>query len=161
MLSESLVEVIVYSLFNSAATAWILPLIQSTRIDWLYYVVYVIVLIGWPVLLHCLLQREMLRNKIISIIPTSWDYFFNKRVPCFMLVHLNNGRVVGGLYNNGSFASSYPEKEDLYLEEVWKINSEGKFIEKLADTKGLLVNHDSIEYIELFNLSNEGEKNNG
>jgi hypothetical protein len=77
-----------------------------------------------------------------------------------MLLHLTNGRVIGGLYGLDSFASSYPEKEDLYLQEVWKIDKEGKFIKKISDTKGLLVNYTTIEYIELFNI-NEGEKKHG
>ena len=92
------------------------------------------------------------------LVPKSWDYFFSRKECCFMLVHLNNGRVIGGLYGPGSFASSYPEKEDLYLQEVWKVDAKGKFIEKISGSKGLLVNYDVIEYIELFN-TNEGESN--
>jgi hypothetical protein len=72
---------------------------------------------------------------------------------------LNNNRVIGGLYGYDSFASSYPEKEDLYLEEVWKIDNDGKFVEKIANTKGVLINYNSIEYIELFDV-NEGENRN-
>ena len=66
--------------------------------------------------------------------------------------------MLGGLYGPGSFASSYPEKEDLYLQEVWKIGEEGKFIEKIPGSKGVLVNYDSIEYIEFFDID-EGESN--
>jgi hypothetical protein len=77
-----------------------------------------------------------------------------------MLIHIKDGRVIGGLYGPDSFASSYPEREDIYLEEIWKIDEEGKFLGKIADTKGLLINADIIEYIELFNINNE-EKSNG
>lgn len=54
------------------------------------------------------------------------------------------------MYASGSAASSYPEPEDLYLEEVWNIDDEGKFIERVEDTMGLLVNSETIDYIELF-----------
>jgi hypothetical protein len=77
-----------------------------------------------------------------------------------MLIHIKNGRIIGGLYGPDSFASSYPEKEDVYLQETWKIDGKGKFLKKIADTKGLLINPNTIEYIELFNINNE-EKNDG
>ena len=73
-----------------------------------------------------------------------------------MLIHLNNGRMIGGLYGTDSFASSYPEKEDIYLQEIWKIDTEGNFIEKITGSKGLLINHDVIEYVELFNIPEGG-----
>ncbi len=75
-----------------------------------------------------------------------------------MLIHLHSGKLIGGLYYEESFASSYPENKDLYLKEVWKINKQGEFIEKVEDTAGLLISYDMIEYIELFNLK-EGENN--
>jgi hypothetical protein len=75
-----------------------------------------------------------------------------------MLIHIKDGRIIGGLYGPDSFASSYPEKEDIYLQETWKIDGNGKFLKKIADTKGLLINPDTIEYIELFDIE---EKNNG
>jgi hypothetical protein len=159
-LSESIMEAIVFSSFNYIATAWVFFLLRLAGITWLYYLIYFIVLIVcpvmWPVLLRRLLTSKVLRNKIISPIPKAWDYFFSKRDRCFILVHLNNERIIGGFYGLDSFASSYPEKEDLYLEEVWKVDSAGKILDKITDTKGLLINHDVIEYIELFDIR-EGE----
>jgi hypothetical protein len=73
-----------------------------------------------------------------------------------MLIHLNNGKMIGGLYGTDSFASSYPEKEDLYLQEIWKIDSEGKKKKKIIGSKGLLVNHESIEFIEFFDIPEGG-----
>jgi hypothetical protein len=78
-----------------------------------------------------------------------------------MLVHLKDGRTVGGLYDEDSFASSYPESEDLYLQEVWKLNEQGGFIEKVPNTRGLLINYEGIEFIELFEKKVEGENTDG
>ena len=76
-----------------------------------------------------------------------------------MLIHLNNGRIIGGLYGPDSFVSSYPEEEDVYLQEIWKIDEEGRFMEKIPDSKGLLINHDAIEYIEFFDINRDGGEN--
>jgi hypothetical protein len=160
ILSESIIEAIVFSSLNYIATAWIYWVLNPDLV-WLYYVIVLIICpILWPIVLRFLLTRKIFRNKIINLIPKSWDYFFSKREGCFMLIHLNNGRIIGGLYGLDSFTSSYPEKEDIYLQEVWKVDEEGKFVEKIFDTKGLLVNYNAIEYIELFNM-NEGERNHG
>ena len=74
-----------------------------------------------------------------------------------MLIHLTNGRVIGGLYGLDSFASSYPEKEDIYLQEVWAVDNEGRFLEQIPQSKGLLINYKAVEYIEFFD--DEGESN--
>lgn len=77
-----------------------------------------------------------------------------------MLIHLKSGILIGGLYYKDSFASSYPEKKDLYIKEVWKIDENGKFLEKIDRTEGMLINYDIIDYIEMFNtFSAEGESN--
>jgi hypothetical protein len=161
VLSESLIEAIIFSSFNYIVTIWLYIGTKDSNLVWIYFITVLIIFpIIWPILLKLLLNNKLLKNKIISLIPKSWDYFFSKRECCFMLIHLNNGRIIGGLYGLDSFASSYPEKEDVYLQEIWKVDEEGKFIEKIPDTRGLLVNHDVIEYIELFRI-NEEEKNNG
>ena len=91
-----------------------------------------------------------------KIIHTSsritWDYFFGLREPCFMLIHLKSKNTIGGLFKDSSFASSFPASEDIYLEEIWKINEKGEFIEKLPQTAGMLVNIQTIEYIELYKI---------
>ena len=72
----------------------------------------------------------------------------------------NNGRIIGGLYGPDSFTSSYPEKEDVYLQEIWKIDEAGRFMERIPGSKGVLVNYDVVEYIEFFNINRDGGENN-
>ena len=161
-ISESLTEAIIFSSFNYIVTIWLSFLVKDTHFAWIYFVAAMIVFpVLWPILLKRILNSTFLKKKIISIIPKSWDYFFSRKECCFMLIHLNNGRIIGGLYGPDSFASSYPEKEDLYLQEVWKVDEEGNFIEKISGSKGVLVHYDVIEYIELFDIFdiNEGENN--
>jgi hypothetical protein len=98
----------------------------------------------------------LIKKKIINPIPKAWDVFFRKQQPCFMMVHLKNGQIIGGLYAYASAASSYPEKEDLYLQELWELDDEGRFEKPIDGTMGLLVNNDSVDYIELFQYKEEG-----
>jgi hypothetical protein len=158
-ISESLIEAIIFSSFNYTATIGLFFLVKDTRLVWIYFVVVMIICpVLWPIFLKIILNCTFLKKRTISLIPKSWDYYFGKRGCCFMLIHLNKGRIIGGLYGIDSFASSYPEKEDIYLQEVWKVDEEGRFIEKIPGSKGLLVNGEAIEYIELFD-ANEGESN--
>src|ERR1051325_10895554 len=46
--------------------------------------------------------------------PKAWDYFFGKGAPCWIVITLKSGRVMGGYYGTESFASSFPNEEDLY-----------------------------------------------
>lgn len=163
-LSDSLIEAVIFSSFNYIITAWLYDILREfvfVWIVWVYYLLVIVILpILWPILLKAVLNIKFIKEKIISPIPKSWDYYFIKRGPCFMLIHLNDGELLGGLYGLGSFASSYPEEEDLYLQEVWEIDEDGSFIKKMTDTKGLLINHSAIKYIEFFDINvNKGEKN--
>jgi len=163
LIAESLIEAIIFSSFNYFITIWLYFLLEKTQFVWVYYLsVLIIFPLLWPILLKSILRIKLLKAKTISLIPKSWDYFFSKRESCFMLIHLNNRRIIGGLYGPDSFTSSYPEKEDVYLQEIWKIDEAGRFIEKISGSKGLLVNNDVIEYIELFDIifDTNGGKNN-
>ena len=82
--------------------------------------------------------------------PLAWDYFFRQGHSCFVLVHLKDGKVIGGLYNGESFASSYPESQDIYLGEVWKVDEQGRFQSRIDATMGALVNHGVIDYLEFY-----------
>jgi hypothetical protein len=60
--------------------------------------------------------------------------------------------MLGGLYSGKSFASSYPEKEDLYLSQLWKVDEKGVFKEPVENSGGLLVNFEEVHFIEIFKL---------
>jgi len=45
--------------------------------------------------------------------------------------------------------------EDLYLQEVWDIDNNGKFTKPVEGTMGLLVNYNTVDYIELFKAEGE------
>src|SRR5258708_15745101 len=90
-------------------------------------------------------------------IPTPWDYFFDKQgMACFVLIHFKSGGKIGGFYGVKSYTSEYPEPQQIYLQELWKITAEGRFVEKVPGTLGAIIRFDECSMIEL--ISVEGEK---
>jgi hypothetical protein len=160
-LAESLIEAVIYSSWNYII-AVVFVLRFTDRVEILYGICFIVFPILWPVGFHYISKIKRVRNRIT---PTSWDYFFNQGTACFILAHMKNGKMLGGLYGGGSFTSSYPEPADIYLEEVWRIDDAGRFLEKIDRTAGLLVRFEEIDYLEFFAVDgddtneNEGESN--
>jgi hypothetical protein len=73
---------------------------------------------------------------------------------------LKNGRKVGGWFGGKSFASSYPNTPELYLEEAYHINADGGFDEPFQKSDGILITESEISTIEFFkpDWSNEDEQ---
>ena len=80
-----------------------------------------------------------------------WDYIFGQRKAHWVLVHLKDGRVIGGKYSKKSRTSAYPNERQIFLEEVWQIDKKGVFGEKVERTGGLLLFADEIAMVEFFN----------
>jgi hypothetical protein len=154
---DSLYEAIFFGCINYfAVVIWFPPFLTELN-QFLYIPSYIISLLLVPIVLPIIWQKILnsacLKGKIINLTPKGWDYFFRKSVPCFMLIHLKNGQVIGGLYHTDSLASSYPEKEDIYLQEIWELDDIGKFKNPIDKTMGLLINYESVDYIELFKIT--------
>ena len=133
---NALTEGLFYSIVNLALTLpATLPLhffkVYQTHPFW-YSVVGLLVLlvcpIIWPWLLCKAFRSKRLMTGLQVPFPTAWDYFFDKRLPLFVLVHLNDGKLVGGYYGDDSYATSHPNEGDLYLQAVYKVDDEGSFL---------------------------------
>lgn len=112
-------------------------------------------LIGWFVVD----LREALAAKgwVLSAIPKAWDEFFGRlaKLPdsesVALVIKLSNGDRVGGFWAEGPFASSFPRDEDLYIPAPVLIDQEsGRFIERVSNSRGLLLKRDDIMSIEAF-----------
>jgi len=151
--ADRALEVLTYGALNFAALFWVIIIANRTG-GWLQYLLYATVLLAspvvWPILVNLILKSKFMRGRIVHPTPRAWDAYFGRGHPSFILVHLKNGEMVGGLYSSRSFASSFPNEEDLYIEEVWKINENGSFDGPIEDTDGILLTGDSIEYLEFF-----------
>lgn len=158
--SDYFFDIISYSAINFAALFWLIYIIIKNEYALCVNIILTIIVllvapVLWPIIISWILKSGKLKGKIVHPTPKAWDFFFSQGEPCFMLIHLKSGKYIGGLYSGKSFASSFPHPEDIYLEEVWKVDEQGKFKNKIESSKGILINREFINYIELFEVINE------
>lgn len=87
--------------------------------------------------------------------PTAWDYYFRKRQPCFVIARLKDGKALAGYWGRDSYATSFPNDGELYLQAVYRLNSDGTFGEPIADTRGALIRRDSYVVLEFFEVPSD------
>jgi hypothetical protein len=156
--SKSLFEVIGYSAINFAALIWLIIPIHLNNFYESHLILYIVCLliilfifpICWPFLFIRLSGAKLLAKYIIHPCPKPWDYVFGSRISFWVIIHLKNGKRIGGKYDSKSFTSSYPVEEQIYLEEIWKLDDDGKFIRPVERSKGMIFFKDDILAVELF-----------
>lgn len=165
--AESLFETAAYGCIDFAVLYWAFDALDSSVFllhrPFARYLTWILIVFVapaiWPVLLHRALDSIWLRSHVLNQTPTAWDHFFSGRKQCWALIHLRNGAMIGGFMGEGTFTSSYPKDRDIYLTEVWKITDEGSFDERMAQTLGMWIGKESIDYVEFFRV--EGGEANG
>ncbi|MER7014468.1 DUF6338 family protein [Saccharopolyspora sp. NPDC000359] len=93
-------------------------------------------------------QRRRLRATFRST-PTAWDHAFRDRGPCFVRARLKNGSWIGGWYGTRSYATSFPNAGELFLQAAWRMNQDGSFDARVEGTAGLLFRLEDVEVLEL------------
>lgn len=161
--SEQLIDAIAYSCINYAL--FILPiwLVETSNLKEmhfiLYYLFYLIVLlvapIGLAVVWRFLRSKNLFLSNVLHPDKRSWDFLFSQRKFYWAKVVLKNGNIIGGLYAELSNASSFPEAEQIYLQETWIIGEDGEFLKKKERTAGVIILSDEISHIELRVYENE------
>jgi hypothetical protein len=128
---------------------------------WLYHLLLLaLIVLGifvTPILAAYILYRLEGRGYLKSLgahpNPTSWDWFFSNRAGNYYVrFHRKEGKDLGGYFGKNSFAASSPNKEQIYVEEVWRLDEDGKFIERVEGTEGAMVNSEDCELIEFFEV---------
>lgn len=94
------------------------------------------------------LRRLLRRLTTIPAAPAAWEFLFAQRRTDFIRLRLKDGTLVGGLFSDDSFASFYPEPRDLFLEEAWRLDADGSFVEPVANSHGILVPQNSMAVVE-------------
>lgn len=106
----------------------------------------------WPLVVRRILRSQRIMRSLQLPYPTAWDFYFDKRKPCFILVHLRTGTKIGGYFGSSSYAGDYPNDGDLYLECVYSVDGSGTFGRPIPSSCGLLVRRDEYTHIELFGV---------
>jgi hypothetical protein len=113
---------------------------------------------AWPFAFRAVFKSGHVSKRIQIPYPTAWDYFFDLREPAFVLVHLRTGGLLGGLWGPKSYAGSFPNDGDIYLEAVYQLNPEGEFKDPIPSTLGALLRRDEYSHVEFFRVPVEGEQ---
>ncbi len=89
--------------------------------------------------------------------PKAWDDVFARGQDkgYLVLATLTDGSKIGGLWGEGSFASSFPAEEDLYLEATYRLGDDNNFGEVIPLSAGVLLKRTDIRSLELFTLEQE------
>lgn len=160
--SKDLLGIIGYSVLNLFLNFWLLWL--NLKYSWIFtealpfyfsclWLLFISPIL-WPLLIKYLLGLPFAKKHLIGNKKSAWDFYFNQRKGCWLIINLKNGERIGGNYSEKSYATSYPCKESIYLEEVWDLwepGNEKKFKQIVQDTKGILILSDNINTIEFYN----------
>lgn len=157
--SKDLFEAISYSCLNFAILFWLISAIHSpgfqTSHPIAYYLIAFFVLfvapIFWPILFLKALSIEFIRQRIIDPFLKPWDRLFSQKKSYWVIVHMRGGKKIGGKYSLQSYTSTYPADEQIYIEEVWRIDQKtGRFISRIPQTKGLMISSSHYVFLEFF-----------
>jgi hypothetical protein len=157
--AELLIDAIGYSLLNAGAFSWAIFAV-STQLErakpnyWLVACLsFLVCLVGpviWPLLMR-LIQRYGFRGGwLLGEQKSAFDAYFSTNDPCWIIVHLRDGSQIAGYFGGGSFASAHPHSEDFYLQELWSLDSVGRFERPIPNSKGALFHRSDYIWLEFF-----------
>ncbi|WEL23636.1 hypothetical protein HBNXNv_0794 [Candidatus Nanohalovita haloferacivicina] len=90
---------------------------------------------------------------------TAWDHVLKDDKGYWTIITLNNGKKIAGKFGKEkSFATTYPQKREIYLEKLYDVDENGKFGDPVEDSKGIIISEDNFKMIELFRKGEEDGK---
>ena len=156
--SNSVLEAIGYSVLNFTVLSWLIILIGSPDFNKnrpiLYFICIIIIFFIfptiWPLLFIKASKLKIFKKYILRPVNMPWDDVFSKREAYWVIIHMKDGRKIGGKYGTLSGASAFPNQRQIYLETLWKIDDNNAFIKKIERSKGAIFFEDEISIIEFF-----------
>lgn len=155
---EALIGGLFYSTVNFGVLLPLLVFLHRNEFPihhpyWHAFAMMLVILIApvfWPLLWSKVIRNKNLMKHFHLPYPTAWDYFFDQRKPAFVLIHLKNGRKIGGYYGPNSYATSFPRDGDIFMEAAIRVNGIGNFEKIVENTMGVLIRKDEYELLEFF-----------
>jgi hypothetical protein len=156
--SKSVIELIAYGGINFIIIQPILISINTSdffkahpSLSYFSVVFLFLVLpILWPKIYLTIISLKFLSKYVRHPFLKPWDFKFNQKKVSYIIVHLKNGRKIGGEFKDNSFASSSPAEEQIYLETVYELDENEKFKAPIERSKGIIILRDEISAIEFF-----------
>jgi hypothetical protein len=88
--------------------------------------------------------------------PTAWDYKFRQGRAYWVWLTFKSGQVMAGLFGPNSFAGSFPNRQDIYVEQLLSLSEDGSVVGLIENSAGAIVRMDDLERIEFFELEGIG-----
>ncbi len=119
-----------------------------------YSLAYLWVLAISPIILaivwHKIRSWKWLQKHVQHPTALAWDFVFQNRPECVVIVTLTDGRKIYGHYGAGSFVTGYPYEPQIYLSQQWHTNADGGFDRPYNGSEGILIVSKDIISIEFF-----------
>jgi len=162
--SELLIRYLCYSAINYATFGWILYIGIATQTNvFVKAIIWVLITLIGPAAIGLLAgisaQRDWFRKiyhwlgiNPVHVIPTAWDYKFARMAGEWVLVVLKDGTKFAGFCGARSFASSIPNERDLFIQEIFDIDEDNRWI---PTEKSVLIAHSEIRTVEFWPVKKE------
>lgn len=166
---KALLEPITWSAVNLLFWWWLVLPILQTPFDqingWYLSGVTAVVCTVSPTILASLWYRFRRSNWAHQKLgfdhptPRGWDFFLQKKTNFFVLFHLKDKRMVGGYFGSESYASTYPQEPEIYVEVVWQVDQiTGKFLSPVVGSFGSVIRQSEWERIEFLQIPSQLEE---
>lgn len=161
--SEFVVDALAYSLLNAAVFAWAIRRTSAelaaaqpnyVLVWFLGILICVAGPILWPILFRLAQRFGAKQGWFLGPHRFAWDNYFSRRQPCWIIAHLKGGSLIGGYFGASSYATVEPESGHIYLEELWRLDEDGAFVEAIPASMGALLRPGDYEWIEIFRDDN-------
>ncbi len=99
--------------------------------------------------------------------PRAWDDLFWRGPALVVRLKLKDGEWIGGLFGDKSYASGYPEPQDILLELAYKVLDDGTFAQgdKPEDFvplgSSILISWTEVQFLEAFDFTKAEEPEEG
>ncbi|MBG6219093.1 hypothetical protein IWX75_003584 [Arthrobacter sp. CAN_A6] len=80
--------------------------------------------------------------------PSAWDFAFNGRKAGWVRVQTSDGTWMGGWFGDSSFATSFPEPREIFIEQGYAIDEHGVFTDQISAPNGLYIRCDDIRLLD-------------
>jgi hypothetical protein len=158
---DSLVDAVAYGLFNFCFWSWAivgmdLRTYPTEHPIW-FPILFLLSLVVSPAALAFGLVKirtwRWLLGKLNLDEPTktAWDKFAERKQPCFMLFHLKNGEFICGWFGDKSYATTFPQKPEVFVEKIYAVDQETRVIQHcLENSLGMVIRAEDCHLIEFF-----------
>lgn len=157
---DYVIELLVFSVFYQGIFFWLIAIVNSPGVkanSVLYNLLMLLTIFIVPALIGyigVLFSKSKFLRKFTRTAshptPMAWDYVFSKNLPYYIVFHLKSGKMIAGLYSGDSFASSFSQTQEVYVQELYHVNENGNVGARVERTAGAIIRFDDCDFIEFF-----------